>query len=282
MRLGSWQLDTVSGGKMLLDGGTIFGIIPKAMWQKVQPADENNRIQIATNCVLARDGRHTVLVDTGYGGKFSDKERGRAGLEPGEPLLASLAALGVSPEEIDTVALSHLHFDHAGGGTRKDATGKIVTTFPNARYFAQRGEWQTALSGVPELRGAYPLEHLLPVEESGRLILLEGDGEIVPGLSGQVTGGHTEWHQALVFSSEGETAVYLGDLCPTAASVRTFWGMSYDTDPLETRRRKPLLLGQAADEGWLLMWDHDPKIAAGRIARDPDREFVVTDPMPAL
>src|SRR5688572_27786947 len=128
MRLGDWQLDTASGGRLLLDGGTMFGVVPKPLWQRAQPADDQNRIRCATNCVLARDGRHTVLIDTGYGGKASAAERERGSLEAGEPLLASLAALGVSPEDVTHVVLSHLHFDHAGGGTRHDDVGKLTTT----------------------------------------------------------------------------------------------------------------------------------------------------------
>src|SRR6185436_12314230 len=134
MNLGNWQLDTVSGGTWRTDGGAMFGVVPKPLWEKLQPADERNRIRMNTNCVLARDGRHTVLIDTGYGGKLSEREREIFAAQPGEPLLESLAAVGVSPDDIDTLALSHLHFDHVGGGSRRAADGRIVPTFPNARY----------------------------------------------------------------------------------------------------------------------------------------------------
>jgi glyoxylase-like metal-dependent hydrolase (beta-lactamase superfamily II) len=276
MRMGNWELTTVSGGNLLLDGGTMFGVVPKPLWERLQPADAQNRIRCANNCVLARDGRQTVLIDAGYGGKATAKERERMSLDPGEPLLESLAAVGVAPEQIDLVVLSHLHFDHAGGCTRLDGS-RLVPAFPRARYVAQRGEWEVALSGVPELRGSYPLEHLVPLAEAGMLDLVEGNVEIVPGLRTRVTGGHTRWHQVVLLESEGQTAAYLGDLCPMAAHMRTMWGMGYDVYPLDTRINKPQLLGEAADQGWLVLWDHDPDMAACRLARDPQREFRILD-----
>lgn len=277
MNLGNWQLDTVCGGRMRLDGGTMFGVVPKALWARRQPADEQNRIRLATNCVLARNGEHTLLVDTGYGGKCSDKEREQMDLDSGERLLESLAHVQLTPDDIDTVVLSHLHFDHAGGSTRPDGQGRLVPTFPRATYVAGRIEWEVATSGADELRGAYPLENLLPLAESGQLRLVEDGEEIVPGLKPLLTGGHTRGHHAIVFESDGQTAIYLGDLCPTHSHMPAHWGMAYDTHPLDTRRRKPQILGQAADAAWLVLFDHDPDLAAARIARDPKREFVVIE-----
>ncbi len=282
MNLGNWQLDTVSGGQMRLDGGTMFGMVPKLLWQKALPADERNRIRAATNCVLARDGEHTVLIDTGYGGKFTDRQRAHSSLEAGEPIVESLAAIGVAPEDIDTVVLSHLHFDHAGGGTRSDDGENLRPTFPKARYVVHRAEWKDATGGAAELRGAYPLENLLPIKEAGQLELIEADVEIVPGLRSRVTGGHTRGHQALVFTSGGQTAVYPGDLCPMIAHVRQMWCMAFDTHPLQTRRNKPQLLGEAADGGWWILWDHDPDVAASRLTRDEKHEFVAVEEMERL
>ncbi len=279
MNLGNWQLDTVSGGTWRTDGGAMFGVVPKALWERAHPADDRNRIRMNSNCLLARDGRHTVLIDTGYGGKLTERERDIFAAQPGEPLLESLAALGVSPHQIDTVALTHLHFDHVGGGSRRQADGRIVPTFLRARHVVRAGEWRDATSGAPELEGGYPPENVQPLAESGLLELIDGDGdvEIVPGLRAIVTRGHTRWHQSLVFESAGQTAIYLGDLCPTAAHVRRLWGMAYDVEPLETRRRKPQVLGQAADEGWIVLWDHDPDRWASRLVRDAKREFVTVE-----
>ncbi len=282
MNLGAWQLDTVSGGTFQLDGGTMFGVVPKPLWEKFHAPDERNRIPSGTNCVLARNGTHTVLVDTGYGGKLSDRERKIYDIQPGEPLLDNLASLGVAPEEVDTVVLSHLHFDHAGGATRYDEHGELTPTFPKARYVVQQREWEDAMSCASELRGAYPMDNLAPLEEADQLDLIDGDTEILPGLRSRVTGGHTAGHQAFFFLSQKQVAIYLGDLCPMASHTPALWCMAYDTFPLTTRRQKPIVLGEAADQGWLVLWDHDPDMVACRLERDEKREFRVVEPLPTL
>jgi glyoxylase-like metal-dependent hydrolase (beta-lactamase superfamily II) len=277
MHLGNWQLDTAAGGRFRLDGGAMFGVVPKPLWERALPGDERNRVPLATNCVLARDGRHTVLIDTGFGAKATPREQEQMAMEPGDNLLTSLAQLGVEAAEVDTVVFSHLHFDHAGGATRYDESGELAPTFPNATYVANAREWEDAAGGAAELRGSYPPENLLPLEAAGRVRLI-GDGEeIVPGLRAQHTGGHTRGHQVLLFESGGETAAYLGDICPTQAHLRQLWCMAYDTFLLDTRRRKPEILGRAADENWLVLWDHDPDMAAARLARHAKREFEVVE-----
>ncbi|MGH7201324.1 MAG: MBL fold metallo-hydrolase [Planctomycetaceae bacterium] len=282
MKLGQFELTTISGGRFSIDGGTMFGVVPKTLWNRVVPADEGNFIPQATNCVLVRTGRQTMLIDTGYGSKLDEKQRRIFRSEEGGPLLDSLASKGVTPEEIDVVVLSHLHFDHAGGATRRDESGKLVPTFPNAEYVAQRREWETASADLPELRGAYPQENFLPLAETGQLRLIEGDGEILPGFRARVTGGHTTFHMAIVIESDGETAVYLGDICPMWGHLPTLWCMAYDVDLLETRRVKPRLLGEIADSGWLALSDHDAQHAAARIRRDEKRDFAVSDALGEL
>ena len=282
MELGNWQLDVVSGGRLRLDGGSMFGVVPRPLWEKKQPPDERNRIQMATNCLLLRDGQHTALIDTGYGGKMSEREQEVFHLDQGDPLLASLAELDLSPEDIDTVVFSHLHFDHAGGATTRDKQGNLKPTFPNARYVAQRVEWEAAVGNAPELKGSYPLENLLPLKEANQLELIEGEAEIVPGLRGWPTPGHTKGHHSPVFKAGGETVVYLADVCPMQAHLPTMWCMAYDVDLLESRRRKPQVLGQLADENWLVVFCHDPQIVAGRLSRHEKREFVVCDPVEKL
>jgi glyoxylase-like metal-dependent hydrolase (beta-lactamase superfamily II) len=277
MTIGSWNLTTVSGGRFSLDGGTMFGIVPKPVWERSVPADANNRITLATNCVLLRDGARTLLIDTGYGGKATPKERDLMQLSLGEPLVESLAALGVPPDQIDLVIFSHLHFDHAGGATRRDDAGGVVPVFPRAGFVVQKSEWEDALSGAPELKGAYPSEHLRPLAESGRLELVEGDVEVAPGIRLRVTGGHTRGHQSLIIASGGQTALYPGDICPTSAHMPTLWGMAYDTFPLVSRRIKAELLGTAADHGWWILFDHDPDHAAAKIRRDDKREFAIVE-----
>jgi glyoxylase-like metal-dependent hydrolase (beta-lactamase superfamily II) len=282
MDLGNWQLDSVNGGMFHLDGGVMFGVVPRTLWKNVAAPDELNRIQCANNCVLARDGTHTLLIDTGYGGKFSPLDRRFYNMEEGEPLLAGLAALGVAPDDVDTVVLSHLHFDHVCGATRFDAAGKRVPIFARARHLVGRAEWEDATGAIPELESAYPIADILPLYEAGLMMVVEDAQELVPGLRGHVTGGHTRGHMALLFESGGQTAAYLGDICPSTAHLRRMWHLAYDTYPMETRRRKPELLGRAADEGWWILWNHDPRVTVSRVARDAKREFVPLEPRAEL
>jgi len=276
MKLGQFTISTVSGGRFRPDGGTMFGVVPKVMWSKLIAVDEYNCIPQATNCVLVQTGRRNVLIDTGYGSKLRDKERALLSADPGDPIVDNLKAKGLSPDDIDLVILSHLHFDHAGGGIRL-AEGKLVPTFSRAEYVVQRLEWEIATAGYAELRAAYPLENIEPLEDSGQLRLVDGDVEIIPGIYARITGGHTNGQQALFIESEGQTAVFLADACPTWRHLPSLWCMSYDMDLLQSRRIKPLLLGEIADRGWLALSDHDPDHAAARLRRDPDREFAVAE-----
>jgi len=277
MQLGKWQLDTVSGGEFLLDAGVMYGVVPKTVWQKVTPADDLNRIPFAIHCVLARDGQQTVLIDTGYGSKLSPLDRTPHGIEPGDPIVESLATLGVTPQQIDAVVFTHLHWDHAGGATRWQEARRAVPTFANAVHYINRWEWEDATDGAPEFSGSYSAENLAPLLATGQVTLVDGETEVLPGLWTRVTGGHTRGHQALIFESEGQIALYPGDLCPVTTHMRRMWCAAYDYYPLETRRRKPELLGAAADQGWWVLWDHDPHIAVSRIERHRTREFVVAE-----
>jgi glyoxylase-like metal-dependent hydrolase (beta-lactamase superfamily II) len=271
MQIGNWQLDTVDGGDVLLDGGACFGVVPKTVWGKVFASDDLNRIRLANNCVLARDGRHTVLIDTGYGGKYAKIDRAAYGMREGCPLLDSLQTLDVQPEDIDTVVLGHLHFDHAGGATQYDKQGNLEITFPNARYVVHRFEWEDAISKAPELIAAYPQNNLEPLVDSSQLRLLDDDSQIVPGLFARRTGGHTRGHVAPYFESGGETAIYLGDICPTVQHIRPLWCLSYDTFLLTTRRVKQRLLTEAAEKSWWVLWTHDPDTVASRIEMNRDK-----------
>jgi glyoxylase-like metal-dependent hydrolase (beta-lactamase superfamily II) len=280
VQLGNWQIDTVNGGHFRLDGGVMFGVVPRSIWQTVAAPDEKNRIPCANNCVLARDGTHTVLIDTGYGGKFSPLDRRFYQMEDGAPLIDSLQALGVEPSQIDTVVFSHLHFDHVCGATQLDQHGRRVPVFPHARHMVGRIEWEDATSQAAEWESAYPQDDILPLYDAGLMLVVEHGQEIVPGLRAELTGGHTRGHMALLFESGGETAAYLGDICPSTAHLRRMWHLSYDTYPLETRRKKPEYLTRAANEGWWILWNHDPRVAVSRVAADPKREFIPVDPRP--
>lgn len=277
MKLGQFELTTVSGGTYWIDGGAMFGVVPRPVWTRYLAPDDQNRILERTNCLLVRNATTTILIDTGYGSKLTDKERARFAIEEGAPLLASLGKVGVSPEDIDLVLLTHLHFDHAGGATSLDAGGRVVPTFPRARYLVQRREWAAASAGYPELRAAYNLSDFAPLQAAGLLQLIDGNVEIVPGLRAWATGGHTEGHQVFVLESAGQGAIYLGDLCPTFHHLPTLWCMAYDLELLKLRRIKPEVLGLIADRGWWALADHDPTQAAARLRRDDKRDFAVLE-----
>ena len=282
MQLGDFTLQIVSGGTFRIDGGTMFGVVPRVLWSAVFEPDEENRIAQATNCLLIRSQAHTVLVDTGYGTRMSEKQRRRLQAESGDVLFESLAELGVSPEEIDTVILSHLHFDHVGGAVREDEHGQAVPAFPNAAYVVQQGEWERATAGAHELRAAYSAEWVAPLSEAGQLELVDGDVEVRAGSHALVTGGHTRDHQALLIESEGQQAFYPVDICPSTRHLPSLWCLAYDENLLETRRCKSELLGRAADENWLVLFDHDPGTVAARLVRDPRNEFTVAEAVPSL
>lgn len=280
MWLGELELHTVSGGRFRSDGGTMFGVVPKALWKQRIECDENNTIPQATNCVLVRGRDYVALIDTGYGPKLSDAARRWMSAERGAPLIRSLEALGVRPEEVTHVILSHLHADHAGGASEQGQDQQLRLVFAHAEHIVQRLEWDTATAGLPELSAAYPQEHVTPLKE--RLRLVEGEQEILPGIRALPTPGHTAGHQSLVIESGGRTAIYLGDLCPTWNHLPSLWCMSYDVDLLETRRRKPAVLGLVADQGWLALSCHDPARAAVRLRRDKRRDFVVEEAFATL
>jgi glyoxylase-like metal-dependent hydrolase (beta-lactamase superfamily II) len=273
LRIGEFEITIVSGGPFRLDGGGMFGVIPKPLWERSFRADERNRIALDTNCTLVRAGGKHLLIDTGNGTKLGEKERDIFALDPGATLVGSLAAAGVAPDEIDLVIVSHLHMDHVGGATSFSLDGSIRPTFPRARVLAQRGEWEDAVANRSHMRTSYRLENLLPLQEAGVLELLDGDTEIVSGIRVHVTGGHTRFHQAIVLESGGATAIYIGDICPTTAHLRGPYNMAYDMFPYDTMQRKLALLEQAAREGWVLLYDHDPVVRYSRVREDGEGRY---------
>lgn len=273
LSVGEFRLRFVSGGRLRIDGGNMFGVIPRLLWERESPPDEQHRIPLETNCVLVQTPSSLGLIDTGYGSKTAEKFRQRHALENGEPLVRNLEAIGFSPDQIEWVVLTHLHFDHAGGATRREESGDVCSTFPRARYFVQRAEWDDAISGLPELAGAYHLDDFVPLEKAGLLHVMEGDAEIVPGVFVQLTGGHTRGHQIVRIESAGESAVCLADMCPTTAHLRTFWTMAYDQFPLDIRRKKPSILNDIADNQRLALFSHDPDVVGARLKRESANEW---------
>jgi glyoxylase-like metal-dependent hydrolase (beta-lactamase superfamily II) len=270
MRLGDMELEGVSGGAFKLDGGGMFGVVPRALWSRLYPPDDRGRIQLDANCLLVRAGDELILIDTGNGAKLGSKERDIFALRPEDTLLGNLAAKGVCPEDVTTVLLTHLHMDHVGGATRLSGE-ESVPSFPRARFVVQRQEWEDALHNRSHMRVSYRLENLRPLLDSGRLQLLDGDTEVAPGVSARVTGGHTRAHQCVFLRSAGETALYLGDVCPTPAHFRPAYNMAFDMEPYATLQAKRDLLHRAAREGWPLFFDHEPVQKVARVVEEDDQ-----------
>lgn len=262
----------VDGGSLWLDGGAMFGVVPKPLWARRTPADDRNRIPLAMRCLLVETDEATVLIDTGLGNKESDKFKSIYGVSnEGDPtrLESSLGGLGLEPGDIDFVVATHLHFDHAGGGTVRDPDGTIRPSFPNARYVVNRGEYAFARLDNERVRASYMPENFEPLAAAGCLELVAGDTEVVPGVRMVHAPGHTPHHQSVRIDLGGEVLLYLADLVPTTAHLPLPWIMGYDVEPLVTLESKRVLLTRAAEEGLLLAFEHDPFVAWGRAVVPP-------------
>ena len=266
MTLGSFELTAFSDGTYPLDGGAFFGVVPKVMWSRKMEADDRNYVTAGLNSLLIRTGDQTVLIETGMGNKLSERMVKFYG-QPAK-LIDNLAEGGVAPEDIDIVINSHLHFDHCGWNTVRDANGKIMPTFPRAKYHAPEGEWQ--YSRKPSERDAisYIPDNYDPLVASGQMTLLKGGEEIVPGISVKTFPGHTAHMQGIMVESQGKTACYISDLMPTSAHIDLTWGMSFDLYPLDTIESKKRYYAKAIPEKWLTVFTHDPKTPWAYVERD--------------
>jgi glyoxylase-like metal-dependent hydrolase (beta-lactamase superfamily II) len=276
IQVGDIEVTLLRTGCFRLDGGAMFGVVPRPLWEKLAPPDARNRIGLGLNCLLVRGPGlpgSGVVVDTGIGSKWDAKGREIYAIEDDPGIEGALAAEGVRAEEVREVLLTHLHFDHAGGNTRRGADGRPVATFPNARYHVSRGNLEEeALSPIELRKASYLPENWEPIRAAGRLALVEGtESEVFPGITLAVTGGHQRWHCMVLVRSRGETLAFTGDLIPTAAHLQPPWIMAYDHYPLETLARKKELLPRAASERWTLVLEHEPAHPAGRVAQDGAR-----------
>jgi glyoxylase-like metal-dependent hydrolase (beta-lactamase superfamily II) len=257
LTLGDFELTAISDGTYHLDGGVFFGVVPKVMWERRVKADEKNLVPSGLNSVLVRTGDKTVLIETGLGNKLPGRMVDIYG-QPAE-LLKNLSAAGISPEDIDIVINTHLHFDHCGWNTVRQGD-KVVATFPNAQYYVQDGEWQHARRQHERDAVSYISDNYDPLIANGQMQLLHGDQEIVPGISVQVFSGHTQNMQAVIIKSGGQTACYISDLIPTTAHIDLTWVMAFDLFPLQTIESRKRYYAQATPEKWLTIFTHDPNV----------------------
>jgi glyoxylase-like metal-dependent hydrolase (beta-lactamase superfamily II) len=280
-RIGRHTVHAIQAGGQRLDGGAMFGVVPKPLWERRIAADERNRIALGMRCLLIEHELGPVLVDTGAGNKEDAKFHqiyaienagadGRTALEDG------LRQVGVTPEQVRLVINTHLHFDHAGGNTWRDASGTVRPTFPNARHVVQQGEWHFATHPTERTAASYLAPNFAPVHEAGLVDLVQGEGELAPGLRVLPTPGHVPFHQSVLLESDGEVLCFLGDLVPTAAHLPLPWIMGYDVEPLVTLESKRWLLRRAHEEGWTVLFEHDAAVSFGRVTHD-GRQYALAD-----
>lgn len=256
----------------------MFGVVPKVLWERCCAADELNRIPLSLTCLLIRAHGKNILVDTGLGSKEEDPSfKEMFAVDRRMSLDQSLKRHGLSREDIHLVINTHLHFDHAGGNTIKNSNGTLSPAFPKAQYAVQRGEYDDAVQANERTRASYRRDNFTPIADLNRWDLLDGDTELLPGITAVVTQGHTRYHQGIKIESEGQTAFYLGDLIPTVCHLPLPYIMGYDLSPIQTLETKRWVLNRALEEKWLLLFEHDPMVQAGRVRRDTNGKYVLDE-----
>ena len=271
--LGDFELTMLSDGGYYLDGGAMFGVVPKVLWNKKFPADELNRLRLGLNTLVVRTGEKTIVLETGIGNKLPDKSIKIYGNEM--LLLKQFEEAGVDPAEVDIVINTHLHFDHCGWNTTRHIDGSIVPTFPRAKYYMQRGELAHAHEQHERDRVSYLTDNYDPLIRNGQAVILDGDAEIAPGISVQLYPGHTAHHQAVILESDGKRACYIGDLIPTSSHIHPTWVMGYDLDPIACINNRHRFYRQAIPEEWLVIFTHDPKVPWAHVVRDADGKYAI-------
>ncbi len=278
MQIGIYEVSLVRDGVYLLDGGAMFGVVPKVLWEPHHPTDDSNRIELALNCLLLRGGERTILVDVGMGNGWTDKELAIYGLHrPEGGLVEDLARQGVAPEEVTDVVLTHLHFDHAGGVVTFSEEGRSELTFPNARHWVQERHLRWGEDPTERDRRSFLQDRWRPLREEHQdlLELLDGPGEFLPQIEALVVNGHTSGQQlVLVGEAGGQRLLYCADLIPFATQVRVPWIMAFDLHPLITLQEKKEILARAATEGWILFFEHDCRVTAARLGSESGRVVV--------
>ena len=263
-QLGGLELITLTDGWLRLDGGAMFGVVPRPLWEQRIPPDDRNRITLAMRPLVVR-GEQTLIIDAGCGDKMDAKSAEIYALDRRYHLDHALADAGLTAADIDIVLASHLHFDHAGGFTAMSDGGTVVPRFPNARYVVHRGEWHDATHPHARNRASYLQENFVALQSAGVLDLVDDGAEVMPGVTIRRSGGHTQHHQVVMIESQGETAVFAADMIPTSAHAPDAWIMGYDLYPMETLAFKRTFTREAIERDYLLFFEHDPLMAAGRL-----------------
>jgi glyoxylase-like metal-dependent hydrolase (beta-lactamase superfamily II) len=278
LTLGDVRITSLNGGNFRLDGGAMHGVVPKTLWSKLVSCDPLNRCEYSTRCLLVETAGRRVLVETGNGDKFPAKLKDIYGIDHDRAIGDALREAGLSADDIDTVVMSHLHFDHSGGTTRRTSADRFVPVFKRARHVVQRREWEDATHPHERNRASYLQENIGPLGEAGLVELVDGEVEIAPGVRVLPTPGHTAGHQSVLLGpADGPKALFLGDVVPTSVHVKLPWVMSYDLEPAVTVETKRALFSRVVAEDWLVVWGHDKDHAAGRVGVDKDGGFVVRE-----
>lgn len=270
MKIGEWNVRSVVAGKFRLDGGAMFGVVPKTIWSRAVEVDDQNRISMVMRILVIQGQGKTIVVDTGCGTGYDDKLVRIYALELDVPMRERLSTLGITPEEVSDVVVTHLHFDHAGGvATREGSEWRL--TFPNAMHHIQRPQWEHALAPNPRDRASFFPDRIEIMEEMGKLRLHDGEWGIAPGIELHVCHGHTPGQQLPRISGDGRTLFFCGDLVPMAAHFPTPYVMSYDLQPVVSMGEKTAFLARAAKEGWILCFEHDPRVEACTVLAEGNR-----------
>ena len=276
MKIANYDLFPIETGRFALDGGAMFGIVPKPLWSKTNFPDERNRIELAARGLLLKGEGKIILIDNGNGNKFSDKQIDIYRLDNSQSSLeSSLANVGVTNEDITDVILTHLHFDHAGGSTIKE-DGVLKPAFPNATYYVQQKHWERSQNPNEKDRGSFMYDDFMPLKENGRLEFIEGNEHVFPNIEFMICNGHTDAQQLPEISDGTTTLLYCCDMIPTSSHIPLPYIMGYDLRPLETLEEKKLILNNAADENWILFFEHDPNTVAAKVVRT-ERGIVMSE-----
>jgi glyoxylase-like metal-dependent hydrolase (beta-lactamase superfamily II) len=276
MKIGQFTARAINAGTFKLDGGAMFGVVPKVLWKKTNPADENNRIDMTMRVLYLEGGGRRMVVDSGAGIKL-DKKMKRNYVINAIELSAALTESGIDPSSITDAVATHLHFDHGGGFTAPGPDGALRLALPEAVHYIQKKQWEAAHNPNAKDRASFLPENFELIGESGHLELVDGDTEIFPGVRLMRTDGHTPGHQIVLVSDGGSNLLYCADLIPLASHINIPYIMAYDHEPLKTLEEKKAILERAADEGWILFFEHDPEISACRIVKNDKGRFEISE-----